>query len=69
MNDDEPAHQPLPRLDRVLAQPARALLRPPAPQHRLHHRVLRPQLHHPVDQLELAAPAKPIRRNATPIFK
>ncbi len=42
----EPADQPLPRADRVVVlQPPRRLLRAPAPQHRLHHRILRAQLH------------------------
>jgi hypothetical protein len=38
---DEPAHQPLPRRDGVLAQPARRLLGPPAAQHRLQRSVFR----------------------------
>ena len=49
----EPADQPLPRRYRVLPQPARRLLSPPAAQHRLEHRVLRPQLHHPGHQLQM----------------
>ena len=48
----EPAHQPLPRRDRVLPQPPRRLLGVPAPQHRLEHRVLRVQLRHAGDQLQ-----------------
>ena len=49
----EPADQPLPRRYRVLPQPARRLLSPPAAQHPLEHRVLRPQLHHPGHQLQM----------------
>jgi len=49
----EPAHQALAGADGVLPQPTGGLLRPPAPQHRLEHRVLRPQLHHARDQLKV----------------
>ena len=49
----EPPHQPFPGSHRVLPQPARHLLRTPAPQHRLDHRVLRAQLRHPGHQLQV----------------
>jgi hypothetical protein len=48
----EPPHQPLPRSDRVLLQPTRGLLGPPALQHRLDHGVLGTQLHHTGDELK-----------------
>src|SRR5664280_483715 len=49
----EPADQPLPRNDGVLLQPTSRLLSPPPLQHRLHHGVLRPQMHHTGDQLQM----------------
>ena len=48
----EPPYQPLPVRDRVLPQPPRRLLGTPPRQHRLEHRVLRAQLHHPGHQLQ-----------------
>jgi hypothetical protein len=48
---EEPAHQPLPRADRLRAQPPSGLLRPPTLQHRLDHRFFRPQLDNPIHQL------------------
>jgi hypothetical protein len=48
----EPADQPLPRTDRVIVfQSACRLLCTPTSQHRLDHRILRPQLHHTRDKL------------------
>jgi hypothetical protein len=49
----EPTHQPLTRPDRILPQTAGRLLRTPALQHRLEHRVLRAQRDHTVDELEM----------------
>jgi hypothetical protein len=49
----ESAHQPLPRRDRVLLQPARGLLSTPALQHRFDHGVPGTQLHHAADELEM----------------
>ena len=54
----EPADQPLPLASRLLPQPAGGLLRLPAPQHRLEHRVLRMQLRHALDQLKSRSPRK-----------
>lgn len=48
----EPADQPLTVNDRLIPHPPRLLLRPPAPQHRLEHRILGPQLSHPGHQLQ-----------------
>jgi len=47
----EAARQPLAVTDRVRTQAAGRLLRPPAAQHRLDHRVLRPQLPYAVNEL------------------
>ena len=47
----EAAHEPLPVTSRIRPQATRGLLRPPAPQHRLHHRVLRTQLQDAVQEL------------------
>ena len=62
----EPTHQPLTCPDRILPQTAGRLLRTPALQHRLEHRVLRAQRHHTVDELRCAAPARSTRRNPPP---
>jgi len=48
----EPAQQPTAGADGVLPQPTGGLLRPPAPQHRLDHRILGAQLHHARDKLK-----------------
>jgi hypothetical protein len=49
----ELAHQPLPLGGRLLPQAPRSLLRPPTPQHRLAHRVLRAQPDHARHQLQV----------------
>lgn len=51
---EEPADQPFPRVDRFVLQPPRLLLSPPPPQHRVEHRVLRTQLDHPGNELQVS---------------
>ena len=62
----ETAHQPFPRCDRVLPQPPRGLLSLPAPQHRLEHDVLRPELEHTGHQLQVRSTRKISPSHPTP---